>query len=323
MARGVLIQCQTRMAPVEGRLTEPTRSLTILELRRRADAFRTEFLQGMRQTTVETYGRSLLEFIRWAALQGNIIQIDERSIDSYISYLTETRGLSDITVGTYLTALRRFCDYLVDFKVILENPTRHIKGAPRRPLQSREVLTEREVTVLLDSVDITHPIGRRDLAFMACMLYAGLNEIELIAANVGDLDPTLMGWYLHLRYARGKRRVRIVPLDATVTDPLRAYMASRGRYKSKDPLFVSHGHRSEGDRLTTRTVRSRISANLAEAGILRRGISPNSLTLTALLLWLNGGMELDEVRQRVSDDTLRTRVAYFKKRGLLRREIIV
>ncbi len=311
------------MALSNGRQPPAGSSITIMELRRRAEDFSTEFLKEMRPTTVETYGRSIKEFIRWAEYQGSILKIDAEAIESYVLYLTETRGLSAITVGTYLTSLRRFCDYLIQYKVLSVNPAKHIKSAPRRPVQSRDVLTEREVSALLDAVDVTHPIGRRDLAFICCMLYAGLNEIELIGANVGDIDMTLMGWYLKLRNSRGRQKARVVPLDAPVIGPLQAYLASRARVQAGQPLFVSHGHRSEGDRLTTRTVRSRISANLAEAGVLRRGISPNSLTLTALLLWLNAGMELDEVRQRVSEDTLRTRVADFKKRGLLKREIII
>ena len=80
---------------------------------------------------------------------------------------------------------------------------------------------------------------------------------------------------------------------------------------------MSHGHRSEGKRLNTRSVRSRINTHLEFAGVKKDGISPHSLTHTAALLWLSDGMAVEDVKQRMRHGTLDTTMIYFRKQGLL------
>ncbi|HLT46539.1 MAG TPA: tyrosine-type recombinase/integrase, partial [Rubricoccaceae bacterium] len=88
----------------------------------------------------------------------------------------------------------------------------------------------------------------------------------------------------------------------------------------ESPLFVSHGRRSEGSRLNTRTVRSRVDAHLTAASLKRPGITPHSLTHTAALIWLDDGKPLEEVRRRMRHGTLDTTMIYFRKQGLLKRK---
>jgi len=64
-------------------------------------------------------------------------------------------------------------------------------------------------------------------------------------------------------------------------------------------------------------VRGRINHHLSVAGLKKPGISPHSLTHTAALLWLNDGMPIDEVRERMRHGTLDTTMIYFKQQGLM------
>src|SRR5690606_21208527 len=96
------------------------------------------------------------------------------------------------------------------------------------------------------------------------------------------------------------------------------YLRERGRVGPDDPLFVSHGRRSEGERPHTRSVRRRINPLLRGAGIERRGITPHSLTHTAALIWVNDGHDRAGVRRRMGQGTLETTMIHFKKQGLLK-----
>jgi integrase/recombinase XerC/integrase/recombinase XerD len=111
-----------------------------------------------------------------------------------------------------------------------------------------------------------------------------------------------------------------VPLDPPVIQKLEAYLNTREGLQPDKPLFISHGHRSEGKRLNTRSVRSRINGYLKESGVKRRGVTPHSLTHTAALIWLNDDMPLEEVKQRMRHGTLDTTMIYYKKQGLLKRD---
>ncbi|MDX1547629.1 MAG: tyrosine-type recombinase/integrase [Rhodothermales bacterium] len=295
-------------------------TLTLGELRRRLDDFQTEYLKDRSKETRGTYRRSLHEFERWFVQQRGQFRFTADGVRDYKRYLMETRELSQVSVSTYLTALRRFCQYLLDIGLLTENPAAAVKGNRRPSSHSRQVLTETEIAQLLDTVNATTQIGKRDVAIIYLMLYGGLSEIEIVRADLRDLEQTLMGWYLRVQGKGHTEKDQQVPVDPPVMEKIRIYLDTRGRIRPEDPLFVSHGHRSEGERLNTRSVRSRINGHLKDAGIKRRGVTPHSLTHTAALIWLNDGMSLQEVKQRMRHGTLDTTMIYYKKQGLLKRD---
>jgi site-specific recombinase XerD len=141
-----------------------------------------------------------------------------------------------------------------------------------------------------------------------------------VRADIEDLEQTLMGWFLRVQGKGRTVKDQQAPIDPPVLERIQAYLDTRGRMKPEDPLFVSHGHRSAGQRLNTRSVRSRINGHLKAAGIKRKGVTPHSLTHTAALIWLNQGMPLEQVKERMRHGTLDTTMIYFKKQGLLKRD---
>ena len=238
----------------------------------------------------------------------------------YKRYLMEERELSQVSVSTYLTALRRFCQYLTDIGTLTENPAKGVKGNRRPDTHSRSVLTESDIDALEAVLADTTPIDKRDCAIVSLMLYAGLSEIEIVRANAEDLEHTLMGPVLRVQGKGRDVKDQEAPLDPPVLAAVETYLDARDDVHPEDPLFVSHGHRSDGKRLKTRSVRSRINGYLKEAGIKRKGVTPHSLTHTAALLWLNDGMPLEEVKERMRHGTLDTTMIYYKKQGLLKRD---
>ena len=300
----------------------PPLRLTVAQLESRLDGFVTEYLKGKSEQTRGTYRRTLNEFERYhatrAARPSSRFRFVEKDVEAYKTYLMEERELSQVSVSTYLTAIRRFCDYLVARGDLDENPARGVKGNRRPGSHSRAVLRTGEIEALFEAVPTTL-IGRRDRAIMALMVFGGLSEIELVRADVGDLDRTLMGADLLVQGKGRTSKDERVPLDAPALDPLDAYLQDRPATPTA-PLFVSHGHRSEGTRLNTRSVRGRVNGHLRAAKVKRRGVSPHSLTHTAALLWLNAGMPVEEVRRRMRHGTLETTMISFKKQGLLTRD---
>lgn len=191
----------------------PPLKLSIAELEQRLDDFTTTYLQDKSPETVGTYRRALNEFQRWFAVQRPKFMFRVEDVQAYKEYLMKTRGLHQVSVSTYLTALRRFGQYLVDVDLLEENPARSVKGNRRPSTHSRVPLTESEIDRLFRAVDASTPIGVRDEAIIFAMLYAGLSEIEIVRADVEDLEQTLLGWYLRVQ---GKViRSRISRLSST------------------------------------------------------------------------------------------------------------
>ena len=294
--------------------------LSLRELRRHLQEFFQEYLDGKSDETIGTYRRSLNTFEKWFVQQQGDFQFTEDDVRAYKTYLMDERELSQVSVSTYLTAIRRFCQYLTDAGLLETNPAKAVKGNRRPDTHSRAVLTETDIDKLLEEVGEETQIGKRDEAIIYLMLFAGLSEIEIVRADIEDLEQTLMGWYLRVQGKGRTVKDQLVPIDPPVLERIQAYLDTRGRVKPEDPLFVSHGHRSEGQRLNTRSVRSRINGHLKAAGVKRKGVTPHSLTHTAALIWLNRGMPLEEVKERMRHGTLDTTMIYFKKQGLLKRD---
>lgn len=294
-------------------------SLSLRELRDHLQAFQDDYLAEKSDETVGTYRRSLNSFEKWFVQQNNF-RFTEDDVRDYKTYLMEERELSQVSVSTYLTALRRFCQYLTDIGKLSKNPAKGVKGNRRPDTHSRDVLTEQDIDALEEVLGTATQIDKRDTAIISLMLYAGLSEIEIVRANVEDLEHTLMGPVLRVQGKGRTVKDQEAPLDPPVLEAVEAYLDTRDNVHPEDPLFVSHGHRSEGKRLKTRSIRSRVNEYLKKAGIKRKGVTPHSLTHTAALLWLNDGMALEEVKQRMRHGTLDTTMIYYKKQGLLKRD---
>ena len=294
-------------------------SLSALELQKRLDGFVREYLKNKSRETVGTYRRALNEFERWFVLQKGAFRFTPEGVERFKTYLMQTRGLHQVSVSTYLTSLRRFCQYLVDAGLLAENPAQSVKGNRRPSSHSRSILTQQEVDALLASLSGTGLLELRDRAAIYLMLFAGLSEIEIVRADYGDFEQTLLGAFLRVQGKGHTAKDQQVRVEPETAEKLVAYLGARGPLRPEAPLFASHGHRSDGQRLNTRTVRNRVNHHLAEAGIRRPGVTPHSLTHTAALLWLNSGVPLEEVRRRMRHGTLDTTMIYFKKQGLLNR----
>lgn len=293
--------------------------LSISELRLRIKDFLREYLRDRSPETVGTYRRSLNEFDRWFVLESSRCRFISSDIEQYKTYLLQDKGLHQVSISTYLTAVRRLCQYLVDIGLLRDNPARSVKGNRRPTAHSRKVLSQPDIETLLSSLQTETAIDLRDRAMIYLMLYGGMSEIEIVRADVQDLDQTLLGWYLRVQGKGRTVKDQQVPVDPPVINAIRLYLDARGRIRPEDPLFVSHGHRSDGQRLNTRSVRSRINDSLNSAGVKKPGISPHSLTHTAALIWLNNGMSVDDVRQRMRHGTMDTTMIYLRQQGLLSR----
>ena len=293
--------------------------LSLRALRDHLQAFQDDYLAEKSDETVGTYRRSLNSFQKWFVQQNNF-RFREDDVRDYKRYLMEERELSQVSVSTYLTALRRFCQYLTDIGKLTHNPAKAVKGNRRPDTHSRSVLTETDIDKLEEVLGTATQIDKRDSAIVSLMLYAGLSEIEIVRANVEDLEHTLMGPVLRVQGKGREVKDQEAPLDEPVLEAVEDYLDTRDNVHPEDPLFVSHGHRSSGKRLKTRSVRSRINDYLRKAEIKRKGVSPHSLTHTAALLWLNDGMPIEEVKERMRHGTLETTMIYYKKQGLLKRD---
>jgi len=272
-------------------------------------------LRGGQPETRGTYARALREFLRWFP-RDKAFRFRVADVQRYKRYLTVRRKLTPVSVSTYLTALRRFCGFLVDRKVLRDNPAKFVGGNARPAAHSREYLTAEEIGSVLAVVEQSDLRGQRDYAMILLMVRCALSEIELVRADVGDIAMREGLWHMGVQGKGRTAKDAVVPLPPEVKEAVDRYLVTRGAVEPGDPLFASAGNRTRGRRMTTRGVRDRITFHLSAAGIRHEGggnITPYSLRHTAAALLARDGATADQIRDRMRLGSLMTARVYLDR----------
>jgi integrase/recombinase XerC len=269
-------------------------------------------LRGGKPETRGTYARALREFLRWFP-RDKAFRFRVADVQRYKRYLTVRRKLTPVSVSTYLTALRRFCGFLVDRKVLRDNPAKLVGGNARPAAHSRDYLTAEAIGTILAAVEQSDLRGQRDYAMMLLMVRCALSEIELIRADVGDVSMREGLWHMAVQGKGRTAKDAVVPIPPEVKEAIDRYLSTRGAVEPGDPLFASAGNRTRGSRMTTRGVRDRITVHLSAAGIRHEAganITPYSLRHTAAVLMAHEGATADQIRVRMRLGSLMTARLY-------------
>ncbi len=278
------------------------------------------FLSAMAQkseATQQTYKRTLREFLYFFTRDRRFF-FRPRDVVRYRTYLVRIKRLKPASVATYMTALRRFCQFLVDQGVLVRNPARRVPGARRPQQHSRTFLTAAEIERLLASLEPSTLVDLRDRALVLMMLGCACSERELAVLDVADIRKQGRHWVVYVQGKGRKAKDEAIPIPPKVYEALQEYLKARGEVAPKEPLFLSHSPRSRGQRMSTRGIREVVNARLRESGIKgdrRLCLTPFSLRHTAGLLLAEGGASVEEIMQRMRIRWRPTALLYFRQRG--------
>jgi integrase/recombinase XerC len=271
-----------------------------------------------RDTTKDTYRKALREFSKWLGrTEPTVLTSDD--IRRYKDYII-SKDLSPTSMSAYLTAVRRFYDYLVTAGKITENPAKKVKGAPRPRRHLTYPLTEIDVTKLLNAVDTSTPLGRRDKAILNLMVKAGLSEIEIVRSDLGDIKMREGQKVIFVQGKSKDRKDEFVRLTPAVEESLTRYIEDRGESGPREPLFWGVGNRAVRERITTRGLRARIDRYFELSGIKKKGISPSSLRHTAAMLAVGEGATVSDIKQMLRLRTTESAIQYFEEAKELMRK---
>src|SRR5471032_3036595 len=123
--------------------------------------------------TRRAYAYAVSEFLTWCAHAGviSITDVQPPHVATWIELQTQT--LSALTVKQRLAAIRHLFDWLVIGQVVPHNPAASVRGPSHSARQGKTtVLDATEARQLLDSIDVSTPIGLRDRALIALMVFS-------------------------------------------------------------------------------------------------------------------------------------------------------
>ena len=276
--------------------------------------------------TSGTYERALREFISFFATDRNFL-FRVRDVERYKEHLVERKKMKEVSVATYLTAVRRLCQYLVEAGVIEKNPAKRVQGGRRPTSHNRTFLTLEEIDSLLDAIDTDTETGLRDRAIIRTMLGCACSELELTRANIGDLQKVGRRWTLYVQGKGKSIKDEAIPVPTETVKALQLYIEARRHAGSGDqlpadsPLFVSYSNRSRNERITIRGVREAINLRMKSSGVKKgrdRKLTPFSLRHTAGILLAESGATPEELMHRMRIEWRPTAMLYYRQKGKLR-----
>ena len=257
--------------------------------------------------TKETYRKSLKSFVSWIQ-EERVTQPLRADILAYRDALVE-RDMKPLAVNGYLTAVRLLFAYL-EAEGQYPNIARGIKGLKRPRGFMKEALTGDQARRLLDTIAENGIRAKRDYAIINLMIRTGLREIEIIRANVGDIGSETGELVLRVQGKGRDMKDDFVLLVPDTYGPIADYLAARGNPEPGGPLFVSHGNKNKGGRLSTRAIRHMIGERLAQAGLKSEKVTAHSLRHTAATLALLGGANILDVKDMLRHRDLNTTLIY-------------
>ena len=241
--------------------------------------------------TVFSYMRDIRQFSDW--LKGNagvdIVDATQFHIQQYLHNL-EAVGKSGATVSRGAASLKNFYSYLLSSGFIEETPVVDIhvdRGEKRLP----QILSSKEVELLLAQPTGVDPKGIRDKAMLEVMYATGVRVSELIELNSEDvnLDQGV------IMCARAKK-ARAIPLYPAALKALKSYIKDVRGIMVSDPKETALFVNVSGARMSRQGFWKILKHYQDTAGI-EKEITPHTLRHSFAVHLLENGADIDSLQE--------------------------
>lgn len=145
------------------------------------------FSSRLSKKTLETYGREISFFLEYLEKEQLDIEITNTKIlEDYLFAREDKDKISSRTESKALSALRSFFKYLVNKKIVDNNPA-SLLPKPKECKKLPKTISEGEVDEILDDFD-TSPLGLRDRALFELIYSSGMRISEALAMNISQYN---------------------------------------------------------------------------------------------------------------------------------------
>lgn len=253
-------------------------------------------VQDINQVSRGTYRSGLRQFFLWLEEEKDFAHNPTReTILAYKAYL-DAKGLRPFTRANYMVVVRRFFEWAESLK-IYPNIAKGVKSA-RRVIKShnKDSLSIDQLVKVLGSINQKTLPGARDYALINLLVRTGLRLIEIVRADIGDIQYESENAILWIRGKGKEGKDDFVVLIEETLVPIQRYLSLRKARSSKEPLFGSISDRNYGKRLTTFSISRLIKNYFRTVGFNNRRLTAHSLRHTFGVLAIQAGASLHEVQ---------------------------
>ena len=242
--------------------------------------------------TVASYIRDIRQFSAWLRVhqETNVVDATQLNISDYLSNLQD-EGRSGATVSRCLASLKNFYSYLVSAGFLESSPVPSDIHVERGDKKLPQILSGKEVELLLMQPVCVDAKGFRDKAMLEVMYATGIRVTELIELNLEDINLELGV----IKCAKGKKS-RVIPLYPAALKALSVYIRDVRDTMLAVPderaLFVNVG----GSRMSRQGF-WKILKHYQTAAHIEKEITPHMLRHSFAVHLLENGADLGSVQE--------------------------
>ncbi|TVO37137.1 tyrosine recombinase XerC [Vibrio algivorus] len=210
-------------------------------------------------------------------------------------------GLKASSIGTRLSSLRSFFDYLISIDELTANPAKGV-SAPKKKRPLPKNLDIDEVGQLLE-VNDDDPLSIRDRAMMELMYGAGLRLAELVSIDIQHVQLSVG----EIRVIGKGNKERKAPFSGQAKQWLDRWFTVRSSLANEEEqaLFVS----KRGTRISHRNVQKRMEEWGIKQGVSSH-ISPHKLRHSFATHMLESSQNLRAVQELLGHENISTTQIY-------------
>ena len=242
--------------------------------------------------TVFSYLRDIRQFAAWLQSTEGIDVVDAAkvNISDYLAHL-ESDGRSAATVSRSLASLKNFYAYVVSSGFLEESPVGSDIHVERGEKKLPQILTGKEVELLLAQPACVDAKGFRDKAMLEVMYATGIRVTELIDLDVGNVNLEL-----GVIKCSGTKKTRMIPLYPAALKALSVYINEVRDLMLADPdeqaLFVNVG----GARMSRQGF-WKILKYYQKTAHIEKEITPHTLRHSFAVHLLENGADLSSLQE--------------------------
>lgn len=261
--------------------------------------------RGRSRATLEAYRRDLRRLLAWATERGrDPLALTPEDLERYANALRSAQAPA--SVARALTAIRGWYGFLLDERLLVEDPTARLAPA-RRGRSLPKPLSEEAVFAIIDGVTAEGPLDLRDRALLETLYGTGARVSEVCGIDLADLDLDEEV----VRVTGKGNKQRLVPVGRSLRRALDAYLAPGGRgalvaSRRTDRLFVN----ARGEPLSRQGVDLVVRRRALAAGVASRGVSAHALRHSCATHMLAHGADVRTVQELLGHASIATTQVY-------------
>ena len=242
--------------------------------------------------TVCSYIRDIRQYAEWLQRYAGIdlAESSQEQIKDYLQFLQD-QGKSGATASRALASLKNFYAYLVSSGFLEHSPVAGDIHIQRGEKKLPQILTGKEVELLLAQPSCVDAKGYRDKAMLEVMYATGIRVTELIDLNVEDVNLEL-----GVIKCGGAKKSRVIPLYPAALRALSAYIKDVRATMIGDPMDSALFVNVNGVRMSRQGFWKILKYYQGKAGI-EKDITPHTLRHSFAVHLLENGADLGSLQE--------------------------